>query len=351
MKDFSRQGVQRVLDALRGPAVVVLPAGRATMDAPLEIRTDDVLIVGAGAATTVLAREGDEADGIHPMLRARGKARVHVSGIRFEGSADPASKEKTIGVELVDSPEFRVDHCSFAHMGFAGVRTQGSSYGVVDHDTFADEFKPAIGTDGYGVAVYGNDRLLDVPLGDAPDAAHPPLFATFIEDSQFSGCRHAAASNKGGRYVFRHNHVTSGVVAHAVDAHGAEFGSTTGGEWIDVYENVIEQPFHEAPYYDGWAVRIRGGKGLVHDNLITGYRVGVELSQLTDAVTGPVYVWGNTLSSGGPAVEVSRKKGSPSLVESQPTGYRRHAYPHPAATAACTGAAVVAAGWATICKR
>jgi hypothetical protein len=349
--DASRQGIQRALDALRGPAVVVLPAARVTLDAPLDVKTDDLLVVGAGPDATVLVRGADEAEGIHPMLRARGKARVHVSGIGFEGASGAASQDKAIGVELTDAAEFRVDHCRFAHLGFAGVRTQGTSYGVVDHSTFVDQFKPAIGTDGYGVAVYGTDALADVPMGDADDAAHPRMFATFIEDSAFTGCRHAAASNKGGRYVFRHNRVTSGVVAHAVDAHGAEFGSTTGGEWIDVYDNVLEQPFHQPPYYDGWAVRIRGGRGLVHDNVITGYRVGVQLSQDTDSTTGPVYVWGNTLAPGGKAVEVTHKKGVPALVEGQLAGYREHAYPHPSAAAACGGAPTVSVGWAQICKR
>lgn len=50
--------------------------------------------------------------------------------------------------------------------------------------------------------------------------------ATFIEDGCFEGCRHAVASNGGGRYVFRHNYVTGTVVSHAIDAHGAEFPST-----------------------------------------------------------------------------------------------------------------------------
>jgi hypothetical protein len=348
--------VREALGRVTGPAVVVLPPGRYEISGTLDIKTDDLLLVGAGAAggdaqATVFARAQDEGEHIVPALRARGTKRTEISGVRFVGFLDPGSKGKGVGVILEEAEDFRVDHAAFEHLGFAGVRTNGHSFGVVDHCTFTDELKPALGTDGYGVAVYGADALEGIPLGDAPDSgARPRFYATFIEDDEFSGCRHAAASNKGGRYVFRHNHVKNGVIAHAVDAHGAEYNSTVGGEWIDVYANTIEQSRHDAPYYDGWAIRVRGGRALVHDNVFGGYRVGVELSQLTSAVTGPAYVWNNTLTTGGPMVKLDPHGPAPTFEETAPRGYSAHPYPHPRAATACARGALVEVGGAATCK-
>lgn len=274
---------------------------------------------------------------------------MQVSGLRFEGVASDGSSGKDVGVQVDDADDFRIDHCYFAHMGFAGVRTNGRSRGVIDHSTFFAEFKAAIGTDGYGVAVYGTDATTGIPLGAAEASAVPE--ATVIEDCRFARCRHAVASNKGGRYIFRHNYVTSGVIAHAVDAHGAEYHSAVGGEWLDVYENLLEQPNHEPPYYDGWAVRVRGGKGAVHDNVFRGYHVGVELTEETDQPCGPVYVWGNTLEpAGGAMVQTRRTRGSPESVEAAPPGYHPHAYPHPLAAGQCGGRPVTAEGAAEVCR-
>lgn len=355
--------LQRALDAIHGPAVVVVPAGRYAITGTIDVKTDDLLLIGASpgsltlgspadAGASVLARAADEGDHIVPLLRVRGHERVHVSGLRFAGFGEAGSRGKGVGVLLEDARDFRVDHSYFEHLGFAGVRTNGASFGVIDHSAFFEEFKPAIGTDGYGVAVYGTNALAGVPLGDPADAPRAQAFtgATFIEDDEFSGCRHAAASNKGGRYVFRHNHVTSGVVAHAVDAHGTEYNSEVGGEWIDVYDNRIDQPLHDKAHYDGWAIRIRGGKGLVHGNTITGYRIGVELSQLTDEPTGPVSVWGNTLSSGGPMVKTDAKGATPIFTLAPPSGYRPHAYPHARVAAPCPPGASQRLGWASVCK-
>jgi hypothetical protein len=243
------------------------------------------------------------------MLRVRA-SRARISGIRFVGIDAPS---KDIGVQLDDAREFRVDHCYFSELGFAGVRTNGTSRGVIDHSTFDAIYKPSIGTDGYGVAVYGTNALADVPFGSSD--------ATFIEDCQFTACRHAVSSNQGARYVFRHNRVANGVAAHAVDTHGTEYGSAIGTEWADVYANVIEQKSHVPPYHDRIAVHIRGGRALIHDNRIVGYATAIALSERTPQPTGPVYIWDNE-----PNV-------SPGAYRSSaPPGYVPAPYPHPLAS-------------------
>ncbi len=272
--------IQSALDAVVGPCVVVIPPGRYQIEGTLLIPGDDITLMGSGSENTVLFRETDGTS--TSMVRAIGRQRVRVSGIRFEGVLGPDSNGREVGVLLEDAVSFRVDHSYFTHLGFAGVRTNGSSSGVVDHCVFEDQFKSAVNTDGYGVVVFGTDQLTGLPFGSDQ--------ATFIEDCTFSRCRHAVAANKAARYVFRFNYVTQNVVAHAIDAHGTEGGSQVGTEWIDAHDNVVD-----APVYVGYAVRIRGGAGLIWNNRFEGYNLGVELTQYTTEITGPVYIWNNTI--------------------------------------------------------
>jgi len=317
--------VQRAFDGAGSGVTIVVPAGRYAIHGTLTLHGDDVQLLGAGLEATVLWRTHDEGEHIRAILHAADTKRLRVSGIRFDGVSLPDSTGKDVGVLLEDAEDFRVDHAYFGHMGFAGVRTNGTSRGVVDHSTFFAELKPAIGTEGYGVVVYGTNALSGFPLGSRE--------ATFVEDCEFSLCRHAVAANKGGRYVFRHNHVANGVIAHAADAHGTEYASEVGTEWVDIHDNVIEQANHEPPYYDGWAVRIRGGQGLVWNNTIRGYRTAVELTQLTSEATGPVFVWNNTLEPAGTMVHADRagQFGNPVFTEAAPPRYTPYPYPHPLA--------------------
>jgi hypothetical protein len=314
----TQAAIQAALDALRGPGTVVVPPGRYQIEGTLWIRGDDVTLLGSGSDNTVFYRETDGTN--TSMVRARGFEGVRVSGIRFEGAPGPDSNGREVGVLLEDAANFRVDHAYFTHTGFAGVRTNGSSFGVVDHCTFEDQFKPAVNTDGYGVAVYGTDVLEGLPFGTDQ--------ATFIEDSVFRLCRHAVASNKGARYVFRYNSVTENVIAHAIDAHGAEYGSLVGTEWIDAHDNLINEPI-----YTGYAVRIRGGAGLVWNNSFVGYNQGIELTQNTSEPTGPVYIWDNTIvPETRPMVRARGTRGDPIYFLSPAPEYVPYPYPHPLVT-------------------
>jgi hypothetical protein len=360
VREPTRKAIQEAIDQAGASSVVFVPAGRYTMDGPVLVRNDDVLLLGAGAGSldfgstadgsaAVLVSALSEGSG-RPMVHVLGARRFEISGLRFEGTSEEGSRSKDVGVLLEGAEDFRVDHSYFTHLGFAGVRTNGTSRGVVDHCSFFAQFKPAIGTDGYGVAVYGTDALTGIALGEQGADETPQ--ATVVEDCQFAQCRHAIASNKGARYVFRNNYVTSGVVAHAIDAHGAEFGSTVGAEWVDVHDNVIEQPLHEAPYYDRWAVRIRGGTGVVWNNTFRGYRVGVELTEDTTARCGPIFVAGNRLEpeTGEMVYAPPGLRGiPPEFSLDRPAGYRPHPSPHPLARTQCGKSAPTHVGNVDVC--
>ena len=318
----SQEAIQAALDALGGPGTVFVPAGRYQVDGTLIIRNDEVTLQGSGD-DTVLFRSIDES--ITPMVASVGHRQVRITRIRFEGfsNIDPnrgqLSNGREVGVHMGDAVDFRVDNCSFTRTGRSGVWTSGASSGVVDHCTFEDLFNPVVNNLGYGIEAGGINSLEGEPFGSGR--------ATFVEDSSFRLCRHAIASNRGARYVFRYNYVAQNEMAHAVDAHGHEFGSDAGTEWIDVHDNVIEDPI-----YRGYAVRIRGGMGLVWRNAFIGYNLGIELTQDTDQPTGPVYIWDNSIDPDtSPMVRARGTMGTPVFFLTPPDDYVPFPYPHPLA--------------------
>lgn len=322
VKGQSQEAIQAALDALGGPGTVFVPAGRYRIDGRLIIRNDEVTLQGSGN-DTVLFRSIDES--ITPMVESLGHRQVRITAIRFEGfsNIDPErgqlSNGHEVGVHMGDAVDFRVDHCSFTRTGRSGVWTHGASSGVVDHCTFEDLFNPVVNNLGYGIEVGGINQLEGEPFGSGR--------ATFVEDSSFRLCRHAIASNRGARYVFRYNNVAQNVAAHAVDAHGHENGSQVGTEWIDVHDNVIEDPI-----FRSWAVRIRGGMGLIWNNAFIGYNQGIELTQDTDQPTGPVYIWGNSIDpETNPMVRARGTMGTPVFFLTPPDDYVPFPYPHPLA--------------------
>jgi len=318
--DETRAAIQDALDTLGGPGTVIIPPGRYRIeeDATLLIRNDGVTLQGSGTDQTVLYRDVDTANTV--MVRASGRQQVRVTGIRFEGVTSPDSAGTEVGVQMNNTVDFRVDHCFFTRTGRSGVWTSGTSSGVVDHCQFEDLFKIVVNNLGYGIEVGAMNVLEGEPFGSAR--------ATFVEDSSFRRCRHAVASNRGARYVFRNNYVAENQVAHAVDAHGHEFGSLVGTEWVDVHDNVIENPVD--PVSMRYAVRIRGGMGLVWNNWFIGYNQGIELTQDTDQPTGPVYIWDNAiLPDTSPMVRARGTMGTPIYSLSPPADYVPYPYPHP----------------------
>ncbi len=313
---LTQQDIQNALNQLGGPGTVVVPAGRIAIEGTLRFRFDGVTLLGQGPENTVFFRETDGTR--TSMVNVHGFRDARISGIRFEGVTSDTSNGQEIGVLLEDAASFRVDNSFFTHLGFAGVRTTGACDGVVDHCTFEEMFKPAVNNYGYGVVVYGVDYFEEVQFGSDR--------ATFIEDSVFRKCRHAVSSNWGARYVFRFNTVLQNQVAHAVDAHGREFSGTVGTEWVDVHDNVIYDPL-----FIRYAVRLRGGKGVVWNNAFFGYSpTGIELTQDTPQTTGPIYIWKNTIDpETSQMVNAHGTMGMPEYYLSPPDDYVPYQYPHP----------------------
>lgn len=322
--DGSQPALQLLMDDIAGevqPVVILIPPGEWLMVGTVTVSQDNVTVLGAGAARCRFYRTHEENTAI---FMVRNADNVRFSGLMLAGNADPGSSSSEYGISLNNVSNLRVDHCAFEHSGFGGVRTTGACTGVVDHCDFDQIYKPAIANLGYGVVVYGTGTSENEPYGSER--------ATFVEDSDFSGCRHALASNNGARYVLRYSRIIQNEVSHAVDTHGHEYGSTVGTEWADVYRNVIEEPV-----WDNYAVVIRGGGGLIWENTIRDYSTAVRLVENTDQDTGPVYIWDNILDPSGMTLinaspdttPTPPADGVPEYATSAPAGYTPYPYPHP----------------------
>lgn len=325
--------LQAAVDELGGPGVILVPPGTWEFNPEgtdettrtVVIPYSHVTLLGAGTGKTTLQRSTGGDQERHEFIlfqspsETEGLEWIRVSGLNILGNS--ATEYSEWGVIMENVSSVRVDHCRFEDLGHSGVQMRNASSGVIDHCTFVDIYKPLIANLGYGVAVQGDSTITGTPFGSE--------LAAYIEDSDFTGCRHAVASNLGARYVFRHNHVArcgtpNGI--QAIDAHGHEhpaLPTTCGTEWIDAYENVVGNPAAGA---DAFAVLIRGGMGLVWNNAFSGYDVGIMLWERTDQETGPVYIWGNTLPGG---TMIAEDGGSPTYRTSRPSGYSPYPYPHP----------------------
>jgi len=330
------RNVQRMLSG----GIARIPAGVYRIDGTLTLKPRARLF-GAGPTKSILYRDAEacrnRGGAMLQLQGARGEASApgpaQVSGIAFVGVEDATCRGQDVGVRVSGCADYRIDHCYFERFGFAAVYVADVSAGVVDHCSFLDIFKKPINNLGYGVVVYRGNLWED-------EIKPGTIQANFVEDCVLVGCRHAIAANGGAQYVFRRNHVRGNVVGQAVDAHGLGYGSKRGTRWVEVYDNLIEEPASGA-----WAgVVIRGGDGVIFRNVIRGYRTNINLCLEMGAPAGErtayprkdqvreMYVWNNEPAG----VSVSRgseehiKKGRDYFEHARPE-YKPFVYPHPLA--------------------
>jgi len=330
--------VQQAVNAAGADGVAHLPEGCYRITSAVNV-PPGVRLLGAGADKTLLYRDADERPA-DAMLRVRGGGSAaggtQIAGLALIGVRDTDDTVQDYGLVLSNVPEFRVDHCYLEGFGFAAVRVEGASYGVVDHSILVDNFKRGIDNLGYGVAVYGENNWMAELTPGGPRA-------TFVEDNLFVGNRHAIAASAGAHYVFRHNQVLHNVVACAVDAHGMGYGSSRGTRYVEIYRNVIGRPDHKE-----CGIGIRGGAGVIFENNIEGYDNPILLIlewgtpdalkdkyPAFDQVQG-LYIWDNQIAGGpaAPRVDETGKgfiEAGRDYFATPPPGYVPYEYPHPLA--------------------
>lgn len=315
--------------------VIQIPAGTFTFDRTVTCSTG-FAIRGAGETQTIL-RSGSVTTAMFYLSGANG-LRTEISGITFVGAGNDGSR-LDLALHLTDSPkDFRVHHCTIAGFGGYGIYVSGDSRGVVDHCTFKDVHYGAVDSMGYAVCVIGDGAASwsrPLALGTAS--------AVFVEDNQFSGCRHAVASNSGSRYVFRYNQVRDPPANWVpLDAHGREYGSTTGSRSFEIYENTVANQVGTA-----WAGSvIRGGDGVVFNNRFgPGINNPLYLANRLDGSesgcsypcpdqTRALHAWNNT-NNGSPVAITVRAGHEAFFVQGRDyfngplPGYVPYVYPHP----------------------
>jgi len=229
---------------------VLLPAGTATWSSSLVV-TKGITIIGqttvdsaAGTAndqTIILDRTGSVSDQMLIYLNTSLGKTYRISGITFRtGQTTRANSNGMIyisGTQGASSHAVRVDHCHFDDLAYEGeaIGVWTAVYGVIDHNLFY--YKSGVGnavasvnmpdwggqTQGYGSyadpAYYGSEKFI------------------FIEDNYINdqtGTRAGAIDGqRGGRYVYRHNHVYNSWATN----HGTEIGPYRGLRCFEVYNN------------------------------------------------------------------------------------------------------------------
>lgn len=330
----SQEDVQRLISDPGPDGWSRIPAGCYLIETSLVLPAG-ARVAGAGMDTTILYRDPDQFAGLgHPIIVSYGPSRdTQITGLALVGVRRTEDTGEDYGIQFARPTDFRVDHCYFTGFGSAGLRVDGPSSGVIDHNLFADNYKAGINNLGYGVVVYGDDRW---PADTQPGSAE----ALFVEDNMFTGNRHAIAAGGGAHYIFRHNLVQGNVVAHAVDAHGPGYGWSHGTRMVEIYDNIIETPQHNEA-----AIAIRGGDGVVFGNTIRGYQTPILLvvewgtpdsqkdsypakDQIRD-----LWIWDN--DAGRVVIDQTAQGfveiGRDLFLEPMPA-YTPYTYPHPLAT-------------------
>lgn len=266
LDSLSKANIQLAADSLRETGgIIVLPEGSLLVVGAIRL-FGGVGIVGQGTNKTILYRgEATPKDpnlGIIEINGGNGGV-VRIQGIRFEGFTTENNDYKDSGIKLNNVQDFRIAYCYFENFGNSGITVSNTSWGVIDHCVFKNIHKKAIGNLGYGESVFGN-----VYWNETIEPGSK--YATFIEDCDFYGCRHAVASNKSARYVFRHNYVADNTVSHSVDAHGPGFGSEVGTQWVEIYNNLIEKHRENKE-----GIMIRGGEAVVYNNTVNDHREAI----------------------------------------------------------------------------
>ena len=302
---------QAILDADSGDTII-LPEGTATWtthtpkEPSVVIGGKSLILKGAGIDKTLIIDGTASAYTKEDPLEidAREGHAIRITGITFRNPNDRLMGQIRINGE---SKAWRIDHCKFEvpeAKGY-GVLVGGYTYGLIDHchfintEVFVDEFT-------------GDDASWARPLGLGTQNA------VYVENCRFEGANGVTGDtidgHGGARYVFRYNTTRDmWLHAHGHDTAGTGVRSTFSYEF---YGNTLQA---DQSLYRG--VYLRGGTGVVYDNVFTGkwghihlyhycacvktaacpdtlctYPCKDQVGRSTNQTLEPVYAWNNTLN-------------------------------------------------------
>ena len=246
------------IDAAVDGDTVLIPEGTCTWTAAYEF-CKSVVVRGAGIDRTILIDSTPATDWpiqIPFLIQGCTDKAVRISSLTIR-DMDERDSPGTIFVRG-DGIRFRFDHLKLEGLNSRAIHVDGLSWGVIDHCVFDHPTQLQItadagDTDGTGSwsqpMSYGTDR------------------AVFVEDSTFDFdvalSPYVTDCNYGGRYAFRHNTVTDGMVGN----HGMDT-VVRGCLQMEIYANTFASPGAV------WiAIGSRGGSAVAFDNTIDGYEM------------------------------------------------------------------------------
>jgi len=339
-----------------GGGTVSVPAGTFTFNPPMNgigvSLPPSVSLIGAGIGQTVLQETVNS--GQSKMISSTGQfitnigvqgSPIRVSGITFKGFVLDEVVTNNVGLSLSSQKDFRVDHCSFLDFDSCGISTSGNlggtwpmnyilTRGVIDHCSFDNPYKDAWAPKnssvtqwavwGYGIIVVGDYCTWDPNIADYLGQYNPILnysytlsnggqlsvptpAPVYIENCDFTRCRHAIASNGNAYYISRYNHFQKASPYGQCDVHG-NAGNGIGGRGLESYSNIFDLSDESYSFGQDAAVDIRGGGGVCFNNTVIlnpSYGTPTVLL-LTESIppydVEQFYIWDNTakLTDGTP---------------------------------------------------
>lgn len=356
-----------------GGGEVQIPAGNFLFDAnganhvSFIVPAGGLNVTGAGIGQTILylAPATSSSAAQTTMFEARGgvgSGKLRIQGITFKGRGDSnvAIGCGDTGILIKSCRDFLIYDCEFTgKLGSNGIAAIAYSWmggdenfgcrGVISHCDFSDiqvdkAGEPSAGGRGtgyaYGVSVgwYSGDQpsrwVTDLALmGRYDDLPH----SVYIEDCDFSECRHAITGGSGSIVVFRHNtcHDMSEYWSLAsIDQHPyRSYGDS--GMWMEAYDNIVNTN----------GLYIGGGSALWYNNVISNVKHAYVLVQgdgyygsevYPRCATDDVYIWNNQVSGawGGASYIDAMGHAQPVAYYIQPPGFKQYPYPHPLAIGA-----------------
>lgn len=268
--------VSAVLVSAPEGSTVLIPAGDCTWEHDPIQRYGGVTLKGAVVGSTIiraaLVTGSSDTSNLLTFNCWSNTSPIEISNISFMGNE--SSPGYNDGVTLQNGCQnFKIHDNLFQNfkgeaLDIKGPNGAGADYlGVVYDNRFIGNLESG---SGYGVDVGGASHLRNLELGDQDPNA------VFIEDNYFESNRHSIAANYGARYVARHNtFVTTALnwTSTVIDAHGIQDATYTYGtrSW-EVYDNTLSisgQP-PAGTTTGAAAIKMRGGDGLIYNNVIDG---------------------------------------------------------------------------------
>jgi hypothetical protein len=273
--------VQASIDAAQDGDTVAIPKGTCTWTKTVSVGTQTawtppawntkaLTIRGAGADSTIIidniptpATGNPRGTMLDIATKLGGLTRV--TAMTFNSSVYPNLDPSIYNPAMISiggySHTWRIDHVHFIVEVGNGITTGGSTYGVIDHNTF-----DLIGWH-FGMYIFHpNWNQKSNGDGSWADSLYAGTEkAVFIEDNIFNASPYSAAIDgwSGGRAVFRYNTLHNATIAN----HGTDSpGRLRSMRAMEIYKNTVVLNDSAQYYYVG---QRRGGTFIVFDNTIT----------------------------------------------------------------------------------